>query len=297
MKKIKSILKRLKTNVKYTAKKASNWTSYIVALVQLLFFLIEFNDIFPEDWSFLKRAVISLGVVAAIWLVMYAIISIVVLRQKCVEVIDAGNSHHVYVEYGDLLANSEEKRNIVIAFNRCFDTLVDEDLIASSTLHGKFINEICQNGLTAKELNRKIQNNLQITQRLKWERKLTEEEKRKGNLKRYPVGTIAEFKRNEKENYFFLGMSAFNKDLHPETTNEEYAASIQALIRYCNKRSQKLPIYMPVIGAYGLSNKKDERELLEYIVSVLRFNKELINSDIHIIVYSGQRDDISIYGL
>lgn len=95
----------------------------------------------------------------------------------------------------------------------------------------------------------------------------------------------------------FLGMSAFNSALHPETTDEEYALTVQRLMEHCWLRSQRFPVYMPVIGTNGRNNQKSERELLEYMVSVFRFHKHLINTDIHIVVYSKHRDRVSIQGL
>jgi len=73
--------------------------------------------------------------------------------------------------------------------------------------------------------------------------------------------------------------------------------TVQSIIEYCNSRSQRFPVYMPIVGTNGRNNKKSERELLEYMVSALRFNKHLINTDVHIVVCSGHRENVSIYGL
>lgn len=298
-KRVKSIYKQIKINFKYIVKSASIWTGSIVASAQFICFLTDFNDVFPEEWSFLKRALISLIVVMIVWAIAFVIKAYKALTGECVEVINAGNNNHVYVEYGDLLEDTNERRNIVITVNRCFDTIVDDDLIASGTIHGKAIKKICVGGYNAEMLNKALQNDLSKNRMVKPETELELESKRKGYLMRYPVGTVAEFKKDDCGNitYFFLGMSAFNKDLHAETTDKEYITTIQSLIEYCNTRSQKIPIYVPIIGTHGLTNKKQERELLEYMISAFRFNKHLINTDIHIVVYTGRRDEVSIYGL
>lgn len=297
--KIKSVFNQIKINFRYIAKSASVWTGTIVAGAQLICFLTDFNDVFPDEWKFFKRALISLIVVAVFWAVSFIIKSYNTLTCERVEVINAGNNNHVYVEYGDLLEDTKEKRNIVITVNRCFDTLVDDDLIASNTIHGKAINKICVDGFDDKMLNKALQKNILETRKIEPEIVLTSQDKRKGNLKRFPTGTIAEFKKHDSDNitYFFLGMSAFNKDLHAETTDIEYSTTIQSLIEYCNTRSQKIPVYIPIIGTHGLNNKKHEQELLEYIVNAFRFNKNRINTDIHIVVYTGRRDEVSIYDL
>ena len=103
--------------------------------------------------------------------------------------------------------------------------------------------------------------------------------------------------QDSKETYFFVGMSAFNHELHPETTDMEYVQTMQLLIAYCRQRAQRFPLYMPIIGTNGRDNGKTEQELLEYMVSTLCFNEHLIDTDIHIVVHKERRDDISIYGL
>lgn len=298
-KKVKSIYKEIEINLKYIAKSASIWTGSLVASAQFICFLTDFNDVFPEEWKFFKRVLISLIVVTVVWIFAFVIKSFKTLTGESVEVINAGNNNHVYVEYGDLLEYADERRNVVVTANRCFDTIVDDDLIASNTIHGKAINKICVSGYHEKMLNESLQKDLFERRKINPEMELTLDDKRKGNLMRYPAGTIAEFKKNNSDNitYFFLGMSAFNKDLHAETTDKEYAIVIQSLIEYCNIRSNKIPIYIPIIGTHSLNNKKQERELLEYIVNAFRFNKNLINTDIHIVVYKGRRDEVSIYGL
>ena len=299
LEKTKSIYRQIKINFVYLAKSALSLTTSIIAAFQLLGFLCDCGDIFPKDTNFLNRLFISAFVVVAIWGIMFAIRCRRVLTKEKVVVIDADNGHHVYVEYGDLFENNGEHKNIVITANRCFDTLVDNDLISKTTIHGMAINKICTNGYTAEMLNDALQDDLLKIRQAKPNRILSTEEKRKGNLKRYPAGSIAEFKNpsDDKTTYFFVGMSAFNSDLHPETSDEEYIVTIQSLIEHCNSRSQRFPVYMPIIGTHGRNNKKSERELLEYMVSAFRINKHLINTDIHIVVYSGRRESVSIFNL
>ena len=297
--KVKSVYRQIKLNFSYLAKNALVLTTSAIAAFQVLGFLCDFDNIFPDGTSFLKRLFISALVVAAIWVVMFAIKCKCVLTKEKVVVIDADNGHHVYVEYGDLFENTGEHKNIVITANRCFDTLVDNDLISETTIHGMAVKRICSNGYTAEMLNEALQNDLLTNRQIKPNRILSTKDKRKGNLKRYPAGSVAEFKKapGDMTTYFFVGMSAFNSDLHPETSDEEYMVTVQSLIEHCNSRSQRFPVYMPIIGTHGRNNKKSERELLEYMVSAFRFNKHLINTDIHIVVYSGCRESVSIYDL
>lgn len=292
--------KQVRTSIRYIGKKALEFTSGSIAAIQIVGFLCDFDQAFPEKWSFLTRLFISIAVVSFLFIAWLIIISLYVLRKdNTVAVINADNGHCVYLEYGDLLCDSNEKRNIVIPANRCFDTLVDDDLISRTTVHGKAILKICQNDMSFETLNEALQYDLANNRMVKPCVTLSRRNKRKGNLNRYPAGTIAEYKENNNSlnTYFFVGMSSFNSDLHPETSDEEYLITLQSLLEYCNQRSQRFPVYMPIIGTHGRNNKKSERELLEYMVDTFRFNKHLINTDIHIVVYSGRRADVSIYGL
>lgn len=293
--KVKRLFKWLKLNISYIARKTTVWTSAVIAAFQVFNFLCDLNDIFPENLVFIKRFFISLGVVAGLWILIFIICCVYVRLKKSIIVLDAGNERHVYVEYGDLFSPKETDSIVVVTANRCFDTIVDDDLISSDTIHGMAINRILAHGCSQEELNSALQydlrekgNKLEIT--------LDRNQKRLGNLERYPVGTVAEFKQN-KTKYFFLGMSAFDNKLHANTTDEEYIITIQRLIEYCNNRSQRKPIYMPIIGTSGRDNKKNERMLLEYMVKTIQMNDNLINADIHIVIYHTRRSDISIFGL
>ncbi len=296
---VRYLYKTLIINIKYISKVATIWTSTLIAAFQLLGFLCDFDLVFPEKWSFFNRLFLSIIVVFFIWISMFIVKYINALVSKQVTVFNAKNGHRVFVEYGDLFEDSTEKRSVVVTVNRCFDTIVDNDLISETTIHGMAIKKICTDGYNVEALNTAIQDDLANKRYANPQQTLDRKNKRKGNLSRFPVGTVAEFKKFPEDNitYYFLAMSAFNRDLHPETTDEEYLIALQRLIEHCNSRSQRLPIYMPIIGTNGRNNKKNERELLEYMISTLRFNEHLINTDIHIVVYLGRRDEVSIQGL
>lgn len=51
---------------------------------------------------------------------------------------------------------------------------------------------------------------------------------------------------------------------------------------------------MPLIGAGLSKTKNDERSILEFIVKLLKMNKKIINSDVHIIVRNSGKETVSI---
>ena len=82
-------------------------------------------------------------------------------------VLTSNSDHKVYVQYGDMYsssivsANYEERRNIVVSVNRCFDTIVDNDLVSDKSQHGSVMNGMYAKGIyTPDTLNEKIQEKL-----------------------------------------------------------------------------------------------------------------------------------------
>ena len=155
----------------------------------------------------------------------------------------------------------ERKRNIVIPVNRCFDTLVDDDLISSRTLHGQAVQKL-NSSHREGELNEKIQRKL-ADRNFVFE-KLDEEQKRKGNLKRYNAGTIVEIPAENGVTFFLLALTKFDKDLHAHVTDFEYVSVLMKLLIYNTKRSQGNPLLIPLIGAGAAGIQKDERDIRVY---------------------------------
>lgn len=123
---------------------------------------------------------------------------------------------------------------------------------------------------------------------------LQREEKRRGNLKRYDVGTVAEIKKSDVCKFFCLGLSYFDRDLTAHTSKDDYVLAMQKMIEYCYARSQGDAVIIPLIGA-GLSKTKyGERAILEYLVKSLKLNKDLIVSDIYIVVRNSGKETIPI---
>lgn len=294
-------MNKLRSNINYLLLSASKWTTAVFAFIGLLGTFCSFDSIF-DGWKWYSKLAISAGILFGIWCLCLTINAIVFYRKKWVEVLDAGNNNHVYVQYGDIFSPSEvedpeKRRNIVVPVNCCFDTIVDDDIISSKSLHGIAFKRLYSNDVysveTLNDLIQKDIKNRQNIQPLIIDSKL----KRAGNLERFPIGTVAEISVSEQEVYFLLALSTFNHDLQAETSNEDYVAATMKLIEYCNARSQGYPVLIPLIGA-GLSRTaKDEREILRYLVSLLRLNKQQISCDVHIVIRENGKKSISITDL
>lgn len=125
--------------------------------------------------------------------------------------------------------------------------------------------------------------------------RLDKKDKRSGNLERYSVGAIAEVKVDDKLNYFFLGITCFDRNLHANMSEEEYVLALVRLLEFCNVRSQGLPVIVPLIGG-GAANdtQKSEWDILDYLVKFIKMNRRFINCDIHIVVRDNGRESIGI---
>ena len=293
-------IKKVWLNRKYIFKLACKWTVAIYSFVGFICVFASFDEIFTDETSLWIKILVGIGVLILVWVFFVINISIWFYRKKWIEVLDVGNDKHVYVQYGDVFSADEIKetdthRNIVIPVNRCFDTVVNDDLIGSRTLHGIAFKKLYSNGRYSDvSLNNALQNDLE-RQKCEFEI-ITANDKRDGNLKRYPVGTVAEIK-DDDVTYFFLGLSRFNYNLKAETSDDDFVLAMMKLIEYCYERSQENPVIMPIIGA-GLSRTdKNEKDLLEYIVKLIKLNRNLIKSDIHIVVRNSGKESISITDL
>lgn len=184
--------------------------------------------------------------------------------------------------------------NIIIPVNRCFDTIVDNHLVSEQTLHGIAFKQLYSSGrYTEQSLNAAIQRQLSNQPY----QDIDIIDKPEGNLRRYPVGTIADIPSDETTHLFLWALSTFNRELKAQTSMQDYALAVQKLIEACNSESEGFPILIPLVGT-GLSRtKKDQKDVLSYLVQAFKLNKSELNCDIHIIVRETIKSDIPIMNL
>lgn len=292
-------MKKSWLNRKYITKLACGWTAGVFSVLGFIGTFASLSDIVPSNWRLEYKILLSIGILISIFTLLWLGFAIWFERQKWVEVFEANNDCHVYVQYGDVFSEDEvvnpnQRRNIIIPVNRCFDTIVDDDLVSSKTLHGIAFKRLYSLGrYDENSLNVEIHDDLDIRQELT-SKPISRNEKRKGNLKRYDFGTVAEVKKDSNCTYFFLALSTFDYNLSAHTTQEEYVLTMQRMIKYCNDRSQGFPIVMPLIGAGQSRTGNNERAILEYLIGLLKMNKSLIMSDIHIVVRNSGKETIPI---
>lgn len=292
--------KRLWNSRKYIREKAFSTTAYIYALLGFVRMFVALEGFFPEGMPMGRKLLVSVLILLGVWVVCVIGVCVYVLCRKKRKVVVGRNGKAVYVMYGDLFSEeivpkSVARRNICFAVNRCFDTVVDDYLIASATLHGTAMRRLYDAGIyTPATLDGAIQ---QAISPLAGYVMLTTQEKPQGNLKRYDVGTAVDIPVSDPLHYFMVGLSAFNSELQAETSRDEYCLAVQRMIEFCDAHAQGQPVVMPIIGGSLSRTGQSEKDLLRYIVRCLEINRDHINQDVYIVIRESAKNDVSIVDL
>lgn len=286
-------------NKNYIAKIASTVTGGIYAFLGFIGMLVPLDEILSDKMSIWVRSIISISVLTGIWCCCFIIVSVILMNKKRFKVLSANNGHALYLQYGDIFNANEvrepgKRRNIVIPVNRCFDTHVDNHIVSEQTLHGIAFKKLYASGkYTEETLALSIE---KLLEKIGYEN-LSANEKPEGNRKRYPVGTVIDLPGNENEHYFLWALSTFDSNLKAHTSMQEYALAVQRLIESCNTESEGFSIVLPLVGT-GLSRtKRDQQDVLQYLINAFRVNKDEINCDIHIVVHEDVKNEIAIMSI
>lgn len=272
----------------------SAWMKIVGVIFTIIGIIGSFVSI-PDIISF--KFVIIL--IASILLVSLIISIIYIFTfNNCVNIYTTPRGKNIYVKYGNLLDKSiisnDEKNIVVIPVNRCFDVIANDELVSKTSIHGQCLDLLIPDKYSIEGLNRIIQEQLDIEKiDFDFVNKL---DKPQGNLRRYPAGTIVQIQYNNII-YYFLALSYFDSDLHANTSEEEYNNAINSLLKYYSVHSQGYPIAIPLIGSGASNTNKNQVDILNYLVSLLKLNNSYINSDIHIIVDENQKNNIAITNL
>lgn len=289
---------RIKLSLAYIAKQAAEWTSVVFAVAGFLGLFGSFEGLFRESDTFWNKLLISAALLIGTWILCTIIVGIRVGGQIKKKVVEGKNGKAVYVVYGDIFDSKiieNQKRYIAFAVNRCFDTIVDDNLVGSTSVHGMAFNRLYNQGLyTSSTLNTALQAAIKGTPTYEI---LTTAQKPSGNLKRYEVGTYANLQIDDRLNYLLIGLTYFDTNLNAHVSKQEYVLCTQKLIEYFDMEAQGYPVLMPIIGAGRSRTDLQEREALEYLISALKINQNKITSDIYIVVYESAKNRVAIADL
>lgn len=288
------MLKYITTNLKFLVKRTGTIIGAIYAFLGFIGVFVPLTELFPQEMSIWLKVIIAFSVFLGLSMICFAIVFVVEYKKKSVEILQTNGGHGLFVQYGDLFSENEVKnpscrRNIIIPVNRCFDTIVDNELVSESTIHGMAFKKLYSLGLFSEQ-----------TLRDEIDRKLLHTEyaplpigkKPRGNLKRYPVGTVVDIAVNDNTHYFLWALSTFDERLKARTSMQDYSLAVQRLIESCNNDSEGFPVLLPLVGT-GLSRtKKEQCDVLNYLISAFTLNRNEINSDIHIVIHEKLKQEI-----
>lgn len=285
----------------FLLKKTWQITVAVYGVMGFIGLLAPLNEILPNKWSFGVKAFLSLLMLLSVFFVAGLLVFIWMSKNNKHRVFSVQKGKTLYVQYGDLFSKeiivdkegkpSADKRIIIIPVNCCFDTIVDDDLIAKEKIHGQAVQKLLSI-MTIEELDKEIKRQLagkEYTQ-------LEISDKRKGNRKRYDFGTVVEIDSINDSKYFLIALTEFNKKLHMTIRNREnYLVVVQRMIEHISERSQGLPVIIPILGGGVSEVSMSEQEILDTLIQLFRLNKDKINCNIHIVVRNEARDRINIF--
>lgn len=293
---------RFYVNRKPILKKSGLWTANVFAMLGFVALFAPLDDLLTKVGVtvFWYQVLASMLVLSAVFCLCFIFVTLYVLGQKKVKVLEGRNGKAVYVMYGDLfddkiIPTDKARKNICFAVNRCFDTVVDNRLISADTIHGKMFKQLYDSDLYSPDtLNVAIQASIIHGASYKT---LTKEQKAAGNLKRYEVGTGADLAVSDSLHYFLIGLGKMDVNLRNSAENGEYCQAIQKMIEFFDAFSQGYPVLMPIVGAGLTRLGQDPKDLLKYLVQSFSINMRRLSSDVYIVVREEDRKKISIVDL
>ena len=180
----------------------------------------------------------------------------------------------------------------VIGVNDFYDVVVDNRIIASSSLHGQYIKRIIDAG-KLEELNRTIENDAFLNKYGNYKTVLS---RKVGKKIRYELGSVVEF-----ESYIMAAFTKFDNNNEAWLSAEEYTRFWMRFWENISKIYAGRTINIPLMGA-GITRfkngKPSKQELLEVMLWTLKisgFCNTYPDRHINFIIYPGDAIEIDFY--
>lgn len=193
------------------------------------------------------------------------------------------DSFSLQVEFGDLF---EKKGVVVISVNEYFDSIVDNKIIATDTIHGKFIERLFKGRIS--ELDKKIEEALNNVKAEDVPNRAV------GKQKRYPLGTCAVITEGENT-YILVALTEFDANNHTFIPLSEYGAIIQKIISIAATVANSRPVYMPLLGSGQGGIQKSAQKILSYMISQIEFCPNVsIHKGLYIVVHNSGNKSVNL---
>lgn len=197
--------------------------------------------------------------------------------------INVSNKIDLNIYFDDLF---NQNGIIVIPVNEYFDTVVDEKIISSTSVHGQFIKRIF--GGNIEDLVSQINKELELHK----EKEIIE--RPRGNCKKYDLGTTISVNKDGKD-YFLVAFTRFNDNNKAESFNVEYQRTLNSLLNFIHSNSQGKNINIPLIGAGQSGINLTKQKLLEYLLFSIQIHDQLtISGSIGLVLNEKIKKEINL---
>lgn len=293
------MIERIKINIKLIKTK---WKIIMTILISCLAFVLYFfniddliniiKHIFKVDNQLLIKLVLLLTflIISSLFSLVLSIILILLKKSETIV------KDKIVIEYGDILnINSNKKSIVVIPVNTAFDVLVDENLsdantlVSKNTIHGNFITYVTKK-ISTDDLNYKIQKNLSS---FKY-KPIKVTNKKRGNNKIFPIGTVAIFQMDQIC-YYLLAISDFDNNNVAHGSKDNIIEATMSLIHKYYSNGQGYDLFIPLYGT-GLSRSDmmNKYEVLKTMISIFSlYSNELIGK-VHIVIFNKEKNKIPL---
>lgn len=293
------MLDKIKLNVVWIYKQAICICGSLFSLVAVVTSFITWDELGIEKQ---KR----LSILGFIILFAFAFSAIHILLFKRKNIIWKSGNGKLQVCYGNVIKIANRKYNkkeqiIVIPVNTCFDTLVDNDitlvekpLISPKSIHGQWVNTMINNGITLEELDSKIAQSIQV-HNIQPVRSYTRQEKQRGKLDVYPLGTVIPVSLSENITFFLFALSELDENNKAQCSERDFVDGLVQLIDSYDDRGQGFEMFLPLVGT-GMSRANiQHQEALQKIKATFELHRSKIKGTVNIVIYSKDSDKVSIF--
>lgn len=200
------------------------------------------------------------------------------------------NTSEIEVKFGDIFSEKADLK--AIAFNEYFDTIVDDRIIAKSSLNGLFINKFFKENVAG------LDNIIDSDTHLKEVIIDSNKNRQSGKQTKYKLGTICVV-----DDYLITAFSRFDNDNRAYLEIYDY---ITCLLNFWNEvdrvyagRTVALPVFGSGITRFRGYEDITDQELLELIIWTFKVSriKFTYPSKAKIVVYEKKQDKINLLQL
>lgn len=284
-----------KAKLKVTFCDRTLWKNYLSVLgvvgtaVTLISFFITANDIGVN-----KLVLSAIFIVAIVAIFLYMWYSANHQDHADLRI----NNTAVNVVVGDIWAQLEKEPDdrvgeiSVIGANDFFDIIVDDRIIAASSLHGQYIKKISSIG-KLEQLNSVIETDPILN---KPGNRKTISSRKVGRQTQYEIGSVVEF-----ESYVLAAFTKFDNDNKAWLTSEEYVSFWMRFWENIDGIYAGRTINIPLMGAgitrfkNGKPTKQELLEVMLWSMKISGFRNTYADKQVNFIIYPPDAKEIDFY--